>query len=220
MAMQEGLIRRLKHWTHRSKRCSPRFIRARVGNRGRLHQRPKPTVNLYNLANPLEATVQGNYRLTADDADADVRHIILDLGSDVFPVLEGQSIGITPPGENGGGNSYKTRLYSVSSPRDGERPNTNNLSLTVKREQHGVCSNYVCSLKKGDKVKVTGPFGSTFLMPNDPQAQNYYGMHGNGLSAVSCLHHASAKNITKNPRGNVFVFLVPAHRNRCHILAP
>jgi benzoyl-CoA 2,3-dioxygenase component A len=40
----------------------------------------------------------------------------------------------------------------------------------VKRETNGVCSNYVCSLKKGDKVQVTGPFGATFLMPNDPAA--------------------------------------------------
>ncbi|MGI9479404.1 MAG: benzoyl-CoA oxygenase, partial [Hyphomicrobiaceae bacterium] len=57
------------------------------------------------------------------------------------------------------------------SPRDGERPNTNNLSLTVKREAHGVCSNYVCDLQKGDKVALAGPFGATFLLPNDPQAR-------------------------------------------------
>jgi benzoyl-CoA 2,3-dioxygenase component A len=63
------------------------------------------------------------------------------------------------------------RLYSVSSPRDGERPNFNNLSLTVKREPGGVASNYVCDLKKGDKVRVVGPFGATFLMPNDPKAR-------------------------------------------------
>ena len=131
----------------------------------------KPTVNLHNLGNPAEATVQGNYRLTADDADSDVRHIILDLGNTTFPVLEGQSVGVTPPGKDANGKPYLPRLYSISSPRDGERPNTNNISLTVKREEHGVCSNYVCDLKKGDKVKLTGPFGATFLMPGDPQAK-------------------------------------------------
>ena len=131
----------------------------------------KPTVNLHNLGNPAEATVQGNYRLTADDADSDVRHIILDLGNTTFPVLEGQSVGITPPGEDANGKPFLPRLYSISSPRDGERPNTNNISLTVKREEQGVCSNYVCDLKKGDKVKLTGPFGATFLMPGDPQAK-------------------------------------------------
>ena len=131
----------------------------------------KPTVNLFNLGNPCEATVQGNFRLTSESADADVRHIILDLGATAFPVLEGQSIGITPPGEDANGKPYLPRLYSISSPRDGERPNTNNLSLTVKREEHGVCSNYVCDLQKGDTVKLTGPFGATFLMPSDPQAK-------------------------------------------------
>jgi benzoyl-CoA 2,3-dioxygenase component A len=62
------------------------------------------------------------------------------------------------------------RLYSVASSRDGEKPKTNNLALTVKREPNGLCSNYLCDLKKGDKVQVTGPFGATFLMPDDPSA--------------------------------------------------
>src|SRR5579883_2248235 len=131
----------------------------------------KPSVNLYTLRNPLEAIVQGNYRLTAENADSDVRHIILDLGSARFPVLEGQSIGIIAPGVDSNGKPHLPRLYSVSSPRDGERPNTNNLALTVKREPAGICSNYVCNLKKGDKVRITGPFGATFLMPEDPQAK-------------------------------------------------
>lgn len=131
----------------------------------------KATVNLYNLGKPVIATVQGNYRLTSEDSDADVRHIILDFGASPMPALEGQSIGIIPPGEDAEGKPHLPRLYSVSSPRDGERPGYNNMSLTVKREEHGVASNYVCDLKKGDEVKVTGPFGSTFLLPSDPDAE-------------------------------------------------
>ncbi len=147
---------------------------AHKGTRGRAKapaSASKPAINLYTLGSPLEATVQGNYRLTAPDADSDVRHIILDLGNARFPVLEGQSIGIIAPGTDASGEPHLPRLYSVSSPRDGERPNTNNLSLTVKREPMGVCSNYICGLRKGDKVKLTGPFGATFLMPEDPQAK-------------------------------------------------
>ena len=131
----------------------------------------KPTVNMYNLANPIEAVVQGNYRLTHEDSDADIHHVILSFEGKPFPVLEGQSIGIMPPGTDGDGKPHLPRLYSVSSPRDGERPNYNNVSLTVKREEHGVASNYVCDLNKGDKVNVTGPFGATFLMPDDPAAR-------------------------------------------------
>ncbi len=130
----------------------------------------KPRINLFNLGHPAEATVQGNYRLTSEGADSDVRHIILDLGSQAFPILEGQSVGILPPGTDENGNPYLPRLYSLSSPRDGERPNTNNMALTVKREDKGICSNYICDLKRGDTVKLTGPFGATFLMPEDPLA--------------------------------------------------
>jgi benzoyl-CoA 2,3-epoxidase subunit A len=131
----------------------------------------KPAINLFTLGKPLETTVQGNYRLTSENADSDVRHIILDLGKARFPFLEGQSIGILTPGTGKDGKPHLPRLYSVSSPRDGERPNTNNLSLTVKREPLGICSSYICDLKKGDKVRLTGPFGATFLMPDDSQAK-------------------------------------------------
>lgn len=131
----------------------------------------KPSINLFTLGNPATATVQGNYRLTAEESDSDVRHLILSFGHQSFPVLEGQSVGIVPPGADADGKPYLPRLYSISSPRDGERPNTNNIALTVKREPHGICSNYVCDLKKGDEVRVTGPFGATFLMPNDPRAR-------------------------------------------------
>jgi benzoyl-CoA 2,3-dioxygenase component A len=122
----------------------------------------KPAINLYNRSRPARATIAGNFRLTAPDAEADIRHIILDFGDTPLPVLEGQSIGIIPPGD------ATIRLYSIASPRDGEKPNANNLSLTVKRVPGGVCSNYLCDLPKGAQVEVTGPFGATFLMPNDP----------------------------------------------------
>lgn len=129
----------------------------------------KPTVNLHNLGKPASARIQGNYRLTADDASADIRHIILDMGDQRLPLLEGQSIGIIPPGTDANGKPYLPRLYSVASPRDGERQNANNFALTVKREENGICSNYLCDLEMGSTVQLTGPFGSTFLMPEDPQ---------------------------------------------------
>ena len=131
----------------------------------------KPSVNLYNRSKPATAMVQGNLRLTEEGTGNDVRHIVLDLGDAVFPVLEGQSIGIVPPGEDAAGKPHAVRLYSVASARDGERPNTNNLSLTVKRDGEGICSNYLCDLQRGDKVQVTGPFGATFLIPEDPAAR-------------------------------------------------
>ncbi len=129
----------------------------------------KPTVNMYNLGKPARMKVQGNYRLT-DDPDHDVRHIILDPGALPFPILEGQSVGIIPPGQDAEGKAHLPRLYSVSSPRDGERPGYHNISLTVKRDEQGVASNFLCDLEKGAEVAVTGPFGATFLLPSQHDA--------------------------------------------------
>ena len=137
-----------------------------------------PTINLYTIRQPALATVAGNFRVTATESDSDTHHVVLDFGSLPFPVLEGQSIGIIPPGADDHGRPHHARQYSIASPRDGERPKYNNLSLTVKRvlvdhdgqPVRGVASNYVCDLVKGDQVKVIGPFGSSFLMPDDPQA--------------------------------------------------
>lgn len=130
----------------------------------------KPSVNLYRRDKPAIATVQGNFRITAADTESDIRHIVLSFGSTVFPVLEGQSIGIVPPGTRADGRKHDIRLYSIASERDGEKRGANNVSLTIKRVPGGIGSNYMCDLKVGDKVEVTGPFGSTFLMPNDANA--------------------------------------------------
>jgi benzoyl-CoA 2,3-dioxygenase component A len=134
------------------------------------HSASKPTVNLYNRGKPAIATVTGNFRLTDAASDSDVRHIILDFGQLPFPILEGQSIGIAVPGLDADGKPHHPRLYSVASSRDGEKRNANNLALTVKREDKGICSNYLCDLPRGAMLEVTGPFGATFLMPDDPAA--------------------------------------------------
>jgi benzoyl-CoA 2,3-dioxygenase component A len=139
----------------------------------------KPRINLFSRDQPAIARVTGNIRVTKSGTSSDVHHIILDFGGVDFPVLEGQSIGVVPPGADANGRPHAMRLYSVCSARDGERPNTNNLALTVKRVAEpredgalfrGVASNYLCDLKLGDTVPVVGPFGATFLMPDDPDA--------------------------------------------------
>lgn len=130
----------------------------------------KPVVNLYGRTAPAVATVQGNYRITAANASSDVRHIVLGFGETSFPVLEGQTVGIAPPVTDPDGRPYPLRLYSVASARDGEKRNANNLGLTVKRVPGGLVSEWLCNLAVGTRIAVTGPFGSTFLMPDDPAA--------------------------------------------------
>jgi benzoyl-CoA 2,3-dioxygenase component A len=154
-----------------------------------------PYINLYGIHAPAMATVSGNLRLTAEDASSDIRHIVLDFGNASFPVLEGQTIGIIPPGLDAAGRPHHVRLYSVASPREGERPKYNNLSLTVKRvtEDHegkaasGVASNYLCDLKKGDKVNVVGPYGTSFLMPNHAGSQLLMICTGTGSAPMRAM---------------------------------
>ena len=92
--------------------------------------------NLYgpkSARKTISATVVGNVRVTEVGRDYDTHHVVLDFGSLPFPVLEGQSIGIVPPGIDAAGKPHHARQYSVASPRNGERPGYNNVSLTIKR---------------------------------------------------------------------------------------
>ena len=138
----------------------------------------KPQVNLHGPKTPITGTVTGNMRVTEVGKDYDTHHVVLDFGNQSFPVLEGQSIGVLPPGVDADGKPHHARQYSIASPRNGERPDFNNLSLTIKRvlEDHdgkpvrGVASNFVCDLKVGDSVQVIGPFGTSFLIPNHPKS--------------------------------------------------
>jgi benzoyl-CoA 2,3-epoxidase subunit A len=143
----------------------------------------------------ITATVTGNLRVTEVGKDYDTHHIVLDFGSMPFPVLEGQSIGIIPPGVDEKGRPHHARQYSIASPRNGERPGHNNLSLTIKRvlEDHdgkpvrGVGSNYMCDLNVGDKVQVIGPFGASFLMPNHPKSNIVMICTGTGSAPMRAM---------------------------------
>jgi benzoyl-CoA 2,3-dioxygenase component A len=147
----------------------------------------------------ITAKVVGNVRVTSvgatAGADYDTHHIVLDMGAMPFPVLEGQSIAIVPPGVDANGRAHHARQYSIASPRNGERPGYNNLSLTIKRvlEDHsgkpvrGVASNYMCDLQIGDTVQVIGPFGSSFLMPNHPRSHIVMICTGTGSAPMRAM---------------------------------
>lgn len=173
----------------------------------------QPCVNLYSRAKPVVAEVQGNLRITDSSADSDVRHIVLDLGANALPVLEGQSLGVIPPGQDEHGRKHVIRLYSVCSPRDGERPNHNNIAFTVKRVVEnrngevfeGVGSNYVCDLKRGDKVELTGPYGSTFLMPDNPEANIIMVCTGTGSAPFRAMTERRRRTMPNAP-GKLLLF--------------
>jgi benzoyl-CoA 2,3-dioxygenase component A len=173
-----------------------------------------PYVNLYGHKAPVVATVAGNFRVTQLGTESDTHHIVLDFGGTPFPVLEGQSIGILPPGLDARGKPHHARQYSIASPRDGERPGYNNLSLTVKRVTvdydgkpvRGVASNYVCDLKKGDEVRVIGPFGTSFLMPNHPNSNLIMVCTGTGSAPMRAMTERRRRRIALKEGGKLMLF--------------
>jgi benzoyl-CoA 2,3-dioxygenase component A len=173
-----------------------------------------PYVGLYAAPRPATARVAGNLRLTAEGAEVDIRHLVLDLGRTAFPVLEGQSIGILPPGLDAAGRPHHVRLYSVASPRNGERPGYNNLALTVKRVTcdpegrpvRGVASNYLADLAVGDEVSVTGPYGTSFLMPNHPGAKLLMICTGTGAAPMRAMTERRRRRRERGEGGEILLF--------------
>jgi benzoyl-CoA 2,3-epoxidase subunit A len=151
--------------------------------------------NLYGPKSPMLASVVGNLNCTQSGFENETHHIVLDFANLPFPVLEGQSIGIIAPGVDGKGRAHVARQYSVSSPRNGERPGYNNLALTVKRVTadhsgkavRGVASNYLCDLTVGETVQVIGPFGASFLMPNHPRSNIVMICTGTGSAPMRAM---------------------------------
>lgn len=173
-----------------------------------------PYINLYKLDRPLLATCAGNFRITGEQSGSDIHHIVLDFGKAAFPVLEGQSIGILPPGVDANGRPHHVRLYSVASPRNGERPGYNNLALTVKRVTEdaagrpvqGVASSFLCGLKKGDPVAVVGPYGTTFLMPNHPGSNLIMICTGTGAAPMRAMTERRRRRMGLNEGGQLMLF--------------
>jgi len=151
-------------------------------------------VNIYRPKTPFEGTVIENYSLLKEGAIGRVNHITFDLkDSDPFlNYIEGQSIGIMPAGEDANGKPHKLRLYSIASTRHGDDFNGNTVSLCVRQLQYekdgetinGVCSTYLCDIKPGDKVKITGPVGKEMLLPDEEDSNIVMLATGAGIAPM------------------------------------
>jgi len=149
-----------------------------------------------NLAKPKTSVIGklvGSELCTRGKSPNIVRHVSVDLSGTPLAgqFLPGQSFGVIPPGTNAKGRPHSVRLYSHAGPSWGEDGDGAVVSTPVKRlieefkpqrkgddpDAHhlflGVCSNYLCDLPLGSEVKVTGPSGRHFLLPEEPDAWDY-----------------------------------------------
>ena len=142
-------------------------------------------MHLHTPAEPADAVCVINERCTQKKAAHFVRHIAFDVSGSQLEgnFVAGQSFGVLPPGLDTHGKPHKLRLYSIASPTRGEDGQGKIVATTVKRtidEHHdtgrvflGVASNYLCDLKPGDKVRLTGPSGKRFVLPVSPHDHSY-----------------------------------------------
>jgi ferredoxin--NADP+ reductase len=170
--------------------------------------------NIYKPKDPFMATIKAIHKLTGENSPNDVRHVVFDLqGSDLW-YLDGQSLGVLPPGVDVAGKPEKLRLYSIASPTRGDDGTGTTATLCVKRllytneqgvEVKGVCSNYICDLKVGDKVQVTGPVGKAFLLPAQADANLIMIATGTGIAPFRAFL-STRYNARKHEQGQAHLF--------------
>lgn len=143
-------------------------------------------LHLVGPREPAVGIVTRNERCTAGRRAAGfVRHIEVDVSGTPLAggFVPGQSFGVHAPGTDDRGRPHALRLYSVASPSVGEDGAGNVIATTVKRlidEQEsgpglhvGLTSNYLCDLRPGDELLLSGPNGKRFVLPARPEEHDY-----------------------------------------------
>ncbi|BFM38699.1 ferredoxin--NADP reductase [Synechocystis sp. LKSZ1] len=149
-------------------------------------------VNLYRPNNPFVGKCVENYSLVGEGGIGIVQHVTFDLSGGDLRYVEGQSIGIIPPGTDDKGKPNKLRLYSIASTRHGDFGDDKTVSLCVRQLEYdnpetgekvyGVCSTHLCNLQVGDDVRITGPVGKEMLLPPDEDANIIMLATGTGIA--------------------------------------
>jgi len=179
---------------------------------------PEAQMHLVTPAKPVIGRLVCSEVCTNGKCNSFVRHIGIDVSGTPLEgnFLVGQSFGVIPPGVDKNGKPHQVRLYSVASPSWGDDGRGKVLSTTVKRvidefkpqcpeddpEDHslflGVCSNFLCDIKLGTEVMVTGPNGKRFLLPVNPSEHDYlFIATGTGIAPFRGM----VLELLTNPRG-------------------
>lgn len=133
-----------------------------------------------DTSNRYPATVVATRRITPQSSSEEVRELILDISAPTLDVGVGQSVGVLAPGQQEFGQDFHLRLYSVADLPEVNASGGPRIKIAVRRcsyiddysgEQYaGVASNYLCNLREGDELTLTGPYGLPFEGPLEKDA--------------------------------------------------
>lgn len=145
----------------------------------------------YDTSQRHDAVVQSTVPITPPGAEQEIRELVLDVQAEL-PLEAGQSIGVLAPGDPEFGQREHLRLYTVADLPEAGGNGTSRLKIAVKRVDYideysgeryaGRASNYLCDLREGDRIRVVGPFGSPFPLPDESDANIILIGMGTGIS--------------------------------------
>lgn len=143
------------------------------------------------------ATVIATDRITPAESPDEVRELVLEVDREDLPYQVGQSIGVRAPGRADLGQAEHYRLYSVADLPTVGPDGKPRIRICVRRctfidefsgeEVRGVASNYLCDLRIGDRLTVTGPHGLPFEVPKNPYANLILIGTGTGIAPFRAL---------------------------------
>ena len=175
-------------------------------------EKKKVPVNIYRPKEPYVGKCTDIYDLVDEGGIGTCRHMTFDLSGGDLHYIEGQSIGIVPPGEDDKGKPNKLRLYSIASTRHGDNLDGKTVSLCVRKLEYkdpetgeqveGTCSSFLCNLKPGDDVAITGPVGKEMLLPDDEDANVIMIATGTGIAPFRAYLWRMFLEADKNPDYN------------------
>lgn len=132
----------------------------------------------YDTTTRIEASVASSDLLTPADSREEVRELVLTLATATFDGRPGQSIGVLAPGQLG--QDHHFRLYTLADLPEAIAEDAMSIRICVRRchyvdpysgeEYHGIASNYLCDLRPGDTLTITGPYEAPFDLPQEPDA--------------------------------------------------
>jgi ferredoxin--NADP+ reductase len=162
-----------------------------------------------------QAKVVSVERITSDKSDEDVRELVLDVDQPTISFEPGQSIGVLAPGSPDFGKEFHFRLYSVADLPESGLSGAPRIKIAVRRCSYideingerypGIASNYLCDMKSGDTLTITGPYGIPFEIPEERDANLILIGAGTGIAPFRTLIKHMYKNV-KDWKGKMVLF--------------